>query len=126
MERRNSIADLGDPLTLSYCRELRELEIDESCPRIVELNVISSITSTKIQKIKFTRPLSPGETPVSDHPNWTLLDDSLCRLVDQPENGHRLEVEFQAFQEWWGGELGLKKYLPRFYEKGGTGGGRGG
>jgi len=63
----------------------------------------------------------------SDDFNWTLLDDWLCRLVDQSECGPRLEVEFEALdlQAWWSGELGFKKHLPMFYEKRGVDGGQG-
>jgi len=109
---------VGNPLSLSNCRELRELRIYALHPGTPELNLISSITSTNIQKIAFTRPYSPPESLPLDHPNWTKLDYSLCQLVDRSECG--LEVEFQALdvQAWWSGELGFKKYLPRFFEKG--------
>jgi len=61
-----------------------------------------------------------------DH-NWTKLDNSLCQLIDRLECGVRLEVVFQTLsaQAWWSGELGFKKYLPRFYEKDKAGVGRG-
>ena len=121
---RTAERDTG-PLTLSNCRELRELEI---CPlRLgpVELDLISSITSTNIQRIIFTQCLPPYELPLSDIPHWPILDDSLCRLVDRLECGRRLEVEFRGLNAlaWWGGELGFKKCLPRSYEKGVTRGG---
>lgn len=63
---------------------------------------------------------------MSDNSKWTKLDNCLCQLVDRLVCGLQLEVEFQALntQEWWSGELGFKKYLPRFYEKGGGSGGR--
>jgi len=117
----NSTSDLGNPLTLSGCRELKELEIHASRPGIAESDLISSITSTNIRRITFTQPISPHDTWMSDHLNWARLDNSLCRLVDRLGSGHRLEVEFLAFNArlWWGGDLGFKKYLPRFHEKGG-------
>jgi len=120
MERRNPIADLGDHFTLSDCRELCELEIYASSPGTAELNVISSIASTKIQKMKFTRKISP-ETLYIDHPNWKLLDNSLCRLVGQLESGLRLEVEFRELNgtPFWRGE-GFEMRLPRFCEEGGV------
>jgi len=93
----------------------------------MELDLISSITSTNIRKITFTqRVASKGQTG-PDHPNWTQLDNSLCRLVDRLESGLRLEVEFRAVsaRAWWNEELGFKKYLPRFYEKGEADGGWG-
>ena len=85
----------------------------------MELDLISSITSTNIQKIRF------AVSPVQDRPGWTQLDDSLCRLVDRLECGLRLEMSFRdaAMQKWWTGEQVLEKHLPRFYEKGGISGG---
>ena len=116
---------MGNPLTLSNCRELRELEIYASRPGTMELDLISSITSTNMQRITFARPLTPQETPTLGYSNWPELDDSLCRLVDRLECGLQLEVEFKALngQAWWDGELGFRKHLPKFYEKGKTGGG---
>ena len=107
-------------MTLSNCRELRELEIYASHPGTMELNLISSITSTKIQRIAFARALTLQGPPALGHSDWAKLDDSLCQLVDQSECGLQLEVDEQA---WWGGELGFKKHLPRFHEKGEAGGG---
>jgi len=120
-EWRNSTVVVGNPLSLSNCRELCELKIYAPNPRTVELNLISSITSTKIQKIIFTQVLSPQESSASDRQNWTKLDGLLCRLVDRLEHGLRLEVEFQApgKQERRGGGLDFRKWLPMFYDKGG-------
>jgi len=121
MQCWNSVADSGNPLTLSGCQELRELEIYALRPGALELNLISSITSTKIRRITFTLPIAFRRQAVLDSPNWIELDDSLCRLVDRSEDGVQLEVEFRALnaQAWWNGDLGFKRYLPRFYEKGG-------
>jgi len=123
----NTTTAVADPLTLSNCPELRELEINAWHPGTVELDLISSITSTNIRKITFTQSLAPNRPTVPDHPNWTRLDNSLCRLVDRSECGLRLEVGFRAAdaRAWWNGELGFKKYLPRFYEKGEASGGWG-
>ena len=122
----NPVTDGEGPVTLSNCQELRELDIYASHPWRVELGLISSITSTNIQRITFNHPSVPHELPVEDRPNWTQLDNSLCRLVDRLEYGLQLEVSFYnaAIQEWWTGELGLEKHLPRFHEKGGVSGGR--
>jgi len=107
-----------NPLTLSSCQELRELEINAFCPGTAELDLISSITSMNIQRIAFTMPCIPSR-PVVSPSNWIQLDDSLCQLVDRLKSGLRLEVEFEALgkQVWWSGERGFKKFLPRFYEK---------
>jgi len=127
MQCWNPIVDSGEHLTLSDCRELRELEISVFRPGPLESNLISSITSTNIQRITFTRPLQFKGQQAVDDPDWTRLDDSLCRLVDRLKCGPQLEVGFLALnaQQWWSGELGFKKCLPRFYEKGETGVGRG-
>ena len=109
---------MGNPLSLSNCRELRELKISALRPGIVVLNLISSITSTNIKRIVF---VEPQESLESDHPNWAELGNLLCRLGDRSECGPRLEVEFQALdvQGRRSGKLGFGKHLPRFCEKGG-------
>lgn len=120
------MTDLGVPLTLSNCRELRELEICALCPRTMELDLISSITSANIRRISFTPLLSLEGQSDPDHTDWAKLDNSLCQLVGRLERGARLEVEFQALNtQAWSGVLDFKKYLPKFYEKGGVDGGRG-
>ena len=129
MAERNPgiITDEEAPVTLSNCQELRELDLSVMHPWRVELGLISSITSTHMQRITFNHPRMYHELPVRDRPDWTQFDDSLCRLVDRSERGLRLEVSFYKppMQVWWTGELGLKKRLPRFYEKGGVSGGWG-
>jgi len=110
-------------LIISNCRELRELGIYTSRPKYLELDLISSITSTKIQRIMFTKtPLRRNRFPHAE--TWAKLDNSLCQLVDRLEPGLRLEVEFRALNEmvWWGGKQGFQKCLPRSYEKGVTSG----
>ena len=122
----NPIIAREPPVTLSNCQELCDLYIYMSQPWIVEPGLISSITSTNIQRITFNHQFLPDELPEQDRPDWTQLDNSLCRLVDRLERGLQLEVNFDsaAIQRWWTGELGLKKCLPRFYEKGGVSGGQ--
>jgi len=122
---RNSVTDMEDPLTLSTCRELRELQICALYLGTMELNLVSSITSTNIQRITFTQPIGFEEPTVPDYCDWAVLDNSLCWLVDRLESGLWLEVEFQAFNlpTWWNGELDCEKWLPRFYERGGVSGG---
>jgi len=90
-----------------------------------ESNLISSITSTNIQRITFTPPLSHKRQSVPDRPDWTKLDNCLCQLVGRLERGVRLEVVFQALDRpWWSGELDFEKYLPRVFEKGRVDGGQ--
>ena len=113
-----NVDEVGNPLTLSGCQELQELEIFADRPGIMEVKTISSITSANIRRIAFTKVLSPDAFG-PDYPGWAQLDDSLCQLVDRLEFGHRLEVEFRRLNllRWWG-EVGFKKCLPRSFEKG--------
>ena len=115
----NSVTGLGNPLTLSNCGELRELEIYASHPRSLELALISSITSTKIQRITFTKRSNQCGRKVLPE-TWAQLDNSLCQLVERLEPGIRLEVKFRAFnaKAWWREERGFEKCLPKSYEKG--------
>ena len=114
---------VGNPLTLARCRRLQELKINASEPAIAELNLISTIASTSIQRIVFSQTFVSQRLPAPDHPDWTRLDRSLCQLIGGSEQGLLLNVEFQALdtQAWWDGELGFRKHLPRFCE---TRGGR--
>ena len=54
------------------------------------VDLVSSITSTKIRKVTFvhTRPYMRSL-------DWGNLDDPLCRLVDQPGREHEVEVYFR-------------------------------
>ena len=112
----NTTTAVADPLTLSNCPELRELEINAWHPGTVELDLISSITSTNIRKITFTQSLAPNRPTVPDHPNWTRLDNSLCRLVDRSECGLRLEVGFRAAdaRAWWNGSWASRSICQGF------------
>jgi len=116
MTRHNSFTDVDGPLTLSHCRELRELEIRVWHLGTVELNLISSITSMNIQKISLTSSLG-FEGFSADHTYWTQLDNSLCQLA----NKSRRKLEM-VFGEVEAGARDTKpdfqKYIPRFIEKG--------
>ena len=100
-------------MTLSNCRELFKLKICAPRAGVVELDAISSITSTNIRKIVFTQSPAFREIPVNDT-YWSRLDDILCRLADRL-GCHLLEVEFLRVQVW---RLNFEKYLPTFREKG--------
>ena len=112
----DSVTDLESPLTLSNCRELRELEVCLFFPEDPDPDLVSSITSTKIQKIKFTQSAAFYDCPVGDT-YWKRLDNSLCRLADRLGCEHRLLVEFHVI-EVEDGELDMAKYLPTFSKKG--------
>jgi len=116
MKYWNYPVGIGNLLTLSACRELRELEI---CPWYLgttELDLISSITSTNIRKIT----LAPFRELSAEHTYRTQLDNSLSRLANQSRCGLRLEVEFRAAcSNVWDKEWDLRKHLPRFIESNG-------
>jgi hypothetical protein len=82
----------------------------------VHLNLISSITSTKIEKIILAESpafkLSVGDT------YWTKLDDVLVNLAGRREHKVGLEVVFAGVTVTWDGKLDLGKYLPMFVERG--------
>ena len=89
-------------------------------PNDAELVIISSITSTKIQKITLTDS-SAFERPVC-HPYWTQLDDILVGLVDRSERKLGWEVDFRALlisPLHKDPKSDLTEYLPKFAEKGG-------
>ena len=111
----DSLVGIADPLTLTNCRELRELKICASPPDTMEHELISSITSTNIEKITLT--LSHGFYRfLPDHRYWRLLDNSLCQLVDRLGCGGQLIVEIQTYD--FGGGMEYGEYLPKFHEKG--------
>ncbi|KAF9645178.1 hypothetical protein BDM02DRAFT_3120600 [Thelephora ganbajun] len=103
-------------LTLSHCRELREFEIYAPRPNDTDLNLISSITPTNIQKIILTH--STAFRFSAAHTYWTRFDDVLIQLINRSEYKLRLEVEFQGVYDTRGEKSVLKMYLPRFHEKG--------
>jgi hypothetical protein len=103
-------------LTLSHCRKLCELEVFVPSPNDAELNLVSSITSANIEKIKLTH--STGFQLSAGHNYWTQLDDILVRLTGRREYKVGLEVVFDKVSVTWDGKLDLGKYLPVFVEKG--------
>ena len=98
----------------SHCQELCELEIVTPNQDDVELNLLSSITSAKIEKIVISRSTA-FQLPVV-HAYWSRLDDILSRLVEGLEPGLRLVVEFREVS------IGLDERrlerLPMFLKKG--------
>ena len=109
----NPLADQRGSLTLSLCREVRVLEFTTSgfnTELDIVLGSISSITSTKIEKIRINR--SQGYKLRDD--SWLGLNDALDRLVERQGCGGRLEVELR-------GDWDIEKactYLPRHVEGG--------
>jgi hypothetical protein len=86
----------------------------------MELDLISTITSTHIQKISFDCLGAWAEflfTSVG-HDYWAQLDGSLCQLVDRPGCKLRLDLEFR-FSSTKGsvGKLLFKERLPKIYQK---------
>ena len=114
---RDSIIVIGNPLTLSSCRELREVNICASPPETMDQDLLSSITSTNIEKIA----LDLGHSFYKfspDHAYWRKLDHSLCHLVDRLGCEGRLEVTIQTVKlhDKLGYDYG--KHLPMFHGKG--------
>jgi hypothetical protein len=101
---------------LSHCLELRELEIVASRLTDAHLNLVSSITSSRIEKITLDR--SPAFMLPAGHTYWTRLDEVFVRLVGRREYKAGLEVVFAGVVVAWDGKLDLGKYLPMFVEKG--------
>ena len=77
--------------TLSRCRGLQELEFPIAQPKTkAASDLLSSITSTGVQKVTLViRGCS------RDDINWEILDWPLCRLAEQSECKHELEVIFR-------------------------------
>jgi hypothetical protein len=102
---------------LSHCRELRELEVAARDWDNAELKLLSSITSTKIEKITITHSASFWSP--EGHPYWTQLDDILNQLARRLECGLRLEVEFRDVDTPGRETMSdLRKRLPMFVNKG--------
>jgi hypothetical protein len=101
----------------SHCRKLCELEVRALGRNEAELKLLSSITSTKIEKIIITH--SASFWFLVGQAYWTQLDDILNRLVGQLEQGLGLEVEFRKMdvpEREIRPDLG--KFLPMFMKKG--------
>lgn len=111
-----SFLDGGRYLALSHCQELREFEAFALYLNDAELDLISSITSTKIEKIIFTH--APAFELSVGHTYWTRLDDALVKLAERSKRKLRLEVAFRCVNGVWDDKPDLRKYLPRFVEKG--------
>lgn len=108
-----------DYLSLSPCRELRELELEISGFFSLDrdLGSILSITSTNIEKIIINRSTSFDNPLVND--TWARLDNTLTELVERLELEIRLEVELRG--SWHVGREGFSQKnpgLPRFVKKG--------
>ena len=114
---RHSIIVIGNPLTLSSCRELREVKICASPPETMEQDLLSSITSTHIEKIALNLGRSFRKL-LPDHAYWGKLDRSLCHLADRLGCEGRLEVTIQIISKDGELEYDYGKYLPMFHGKG--------
>ncbi|KAF9645200.1 hypothetical protein BDM02DRAFT_3271888 [Thelephora ganbajun] len=112
----------GVPPALSYCSELRQLELYTIFPGKAERAVISSITSTDIRTIVFTsHPLHVTLCILLDDPCMPLLDDTMRGLVDKLcvlGYEHTLELEFRIHSVIFDYDLDYRKYFPKFGEKG--------
>jgi hypothetical protein len=101
-----------------HCRELREFEASKKYPDEAELDLISSITSTRIEKITLNYYSTFGLFVRRAY--WTRLDNILVKLGKQSECELGLLVKIRVALVSPGEELwsGLTEYLPRFVEKG--------
>ncbi|KAF9791921.1 hypothetical protein BJ322DRAFT_1102454 [Thelephora terrestris] len=103
-------------LTLSHCRELRELEASTLCLKDAKLGLLSSITSTKIEKIILASQY--GFERLVEQTHWTKLDAVLIELAERSMHGPRLEVAFRDVNGGWDKNTDFSKYLPKFVERG--------
>lgn len=79
------------------------------------LDIISSVSSTKVEKIIINRGLRYLNRPVNDA-FWTELDDILIKFVERPGYKCILEVELREFDVKGFDQKGPP--LPMFAEKG--------
>jgi hypothetical protein len=113
----HSFSDGLDFATLTHCRELRELEAGtESRLTPAHLRLISSITSTKIERIILTR-LPAFDRPAGDS-YWMELDDLLVKLVERLRYNLGLDMEFRDVSLAWHGKRDFGECLPMFVERG--------
>ncbi|KAF9645185.1 hypothetical protein BDM02DRAFT_3131246 [Thelephora ganbajun] len=85
--------------SLSRCPELRQLEIATAYPQEQKWTLISSITSTNLRKLVFSRLISRPRQSILEDPCWIPLDDIACGLVDRLQaSGYKriLELEFRG------------------------------
>jgi len=86
-----------------------------------EVDILTSITSTRIQKITLVHQSSPRSWFYAD---WGSFDDPLRRLVDQSECKRGLEVDFRFVDVGGikghgdGGVVEIVDSLAKFREKG--------
>lgn len=104
-------------------RQLRELELEVTWPDRLHRAILSSIASTKLQKIIFRAVgMKDWNIFVQKMMAWALVDEQLCELVDRLHAvgyRHTLEVELR-FMEIGGDpeKHDFTIFLPRFREKG--------
>ena len=110
------------PTLLSRCRALQELELDSMLPGGAEVDILSSITSTSIQKISLV--LQRQHRVISWRGiKWEMFDEPLYRIADRPGRTHKLEVVIRVKKAVTkvNGSAGLARIadsLARFKEKG--------
>jgi hypothetical protein len=93
-----------------------ELEVNVKSLTTAHLNLISSITSTKLERIILAH-LFAFRILVDDS-LWMRLDDVLVRLVERLTVRAELKVEFRHVPVKRGWERDWGKRLPMFVEKG--------
>ena len=118
-----SIDDQGTGYApLSRCRELQGFKLVMIYPGEIEVEVLSSITSTNIQKVSLVYLWLFRGSSWQDV-NWEIFDKPLCRLADRLGHTHGPEVDFQimgsgpAVNENPGLEI-IANSLAAFKEKG--------
>ncbi|KAF9645588.1 hypothetical protein BDM02DRAFT_3119996 [Thelephora ganbajun] len=107
--------------SLSRYPELRQLDIATTYPQQQEWTLISSITSTNLQKLVFSRLVSQHGQNILENPCWISLDDVVCGLVDRLQASgykHTLELEFRTNFVGLGDGVHREDFLPKFQEKG--------
>ena len=82
----------------------------------MELDIIPSVTSTKIEKIVIAGTAA-FSYPVGN-PFWTRLDVILIKLNERSKSKFGLDVEFCNTENVRGKVFDNKFHLPRFVEKG--------
>jgi len=107
--------------TLSNCRGLRELQVSLPALAQDEISLLSSITSTNLQKIVLSARYGferSGEPAFAAY--YQEIDDCLCQLVERLRRSgykHELEVALHicGVPE---DEKALEEFLPKFKEQG--------
>jgi hypothetical protein len=110
-------------VALSRCQELREFEISVTHPGPEEVDLVSSISPTSIQKVTFVHQSSVRD-PSGSETGWEILDDPLCQLADRLGRKRVLEVEVRLMgtevmeAEDRTGGLAIANSFGKFKEKG--------